>query len=189
MNHFEQEFILLDTIKKDFRWITLFLIPIGIVVNGAGGWVIAKLNIPFYLDSVGTILVAVVAGPIAGAITGVITNVILSFVSESYAPYWSVPLCIGLVAGFCANAGMFKHWRKVVFVGVFVAITAALLSTLIAMKTHGGGTFSFYYFLVEEPVDKIATALIVFGITRVIPKRLTAYLPRPENIEIEKSAK
>lgn len=179
----------MDTIKKDFRWISLFLVPIGVIVNGGGGWVIAKLNIPFYLDSVGTILVAVLAGPIAGAMTGTITNIILGFVSASYAPYWPVPLCIGLVAGFCANAGMFKRWWKVVLVGVFVAITAALLSTLIAMKIHGGGTLSLSYFLVEEPADKIATTLIVFIITRIIPARLTMYLPRPENMEIKETAK
>ena len=180
---------MLEKIRKDFSTIIWVLIPVAIVINGAIGWVVAKLNLPIYLDTIGTIGLAVLAGPWVGALTGVLTNIILGFLSPGYIPYWPVPVFIGLVAGFCANAGMFKRWWKVLLVGIFVAITAALLSTLIAQKIHGGSTLSLFYFLVEEPVDKIATVLIVFVITRVLPKRLIAYLPRPENIETVESPK
>ena len=176
---------MLENIKRDFKLITVLLIPIGIVINGAGGWLIAKLNVPFYLDTVGTIFVAVVAGPLAGAITGVVTNVILGFVSRSYAPYWPVPLLIGLAAGLFANAGWFKNWWKVMLAGFILAMIAAVTSTLIAMRIHGSTNPNLSYFLLEEPGDKIATALIVFGITQILPKRILAVLPRRENVTSE----
>ena len=176
---------MLENIKRDFKLITVLLIPIGIVINGAGGWLIAKLNVPFYLDTVGTIFVAVVAGPLAGAITGVVTNVILGFVSRSYAPYWPVPLLIGLAAGLFANAGWFKNWWKVMLAGFILAMIAAVTSTLIAMRIHGSTNLNLSYFLLEEPGDKIATALIVFGITQILPKRILAVLPRRENVTSE----
>lgn len=176
---------MLENIKRDFKWITLILIPAGIVVNGAGGWLLARLDTPFYLDTIGTIFVAVAAGPFAGALTGVITNVILGYFSAGYAPYWPVPLLIGLVAGFSANAGMFKKWWKVVIVGLVVALIAATASTLVASQVFGEINLRPAYFLLEEPVDKILTALIVFVIARFLPEAVLSRLPRPENVRTE----
>lgn len=169
--------------RKDFKPITWALIPIAVLVNGAGGWLLSKLDTPFYFDTVGTIFVAVVAGPFAGALTGVLTNVILGYFSAGYAPYWPVPLLIGLVAGICANAGMFKKWWKVVLAGLFIAVTAAVTSALVSARVFGGFTFDPAYFLLDEPLDKIVIALIVFGIVRLLPRALLSHLPRPDNLE------
>ncbi|HXF85563.1 MAG TPA: hypothetical protein VNK49_09255 [Anaerolineales bacterium] len=177
---------MLENIKREFSWITWLLIPMGIMVNGVGGWLIAKSNLPLYLDSIGTIFLAVVSGPISGALTGVLTNILFGLVSPAYIPYWPVPLCMGLVAGFSANAGLFKNWRGVVVTGFLVALTAAGSSTLVVANLYGSVTPNLFYFFVQEPVDKILTALIAFGIARNIPERLRARLPRPENITGEK---
>lgn len=171
--------------KKDFKPITWALIPIAILINGAGGWLFAKLETPFYFDTIGTIFVAVVAGPFAGALTGVITNVILGYISPGYAPYWPVPLLIGLVAGICANAGWFKKWWKVVIAGLVIALTAAVVSATISARVFGGFTFDPVYFLLEEPLDKITAVLIVFVIARLLPEAVLSRLPRPENVKPE----
>ncbi|HSG43489.1 MAG TPA: ECF transporter S component [Anaerolineales bacterium] len=67
------------------------------------GWVVAKSNLSLFLDTFGTMFIAIVAGPQAGALTGLVTNIIFSFISTGYAPYWLVPLLIGLVVGFFAK--------------------------------------------------------------------------------------
>ena len=171
-----------EKIRKDFGLTTWILIPLAIVMNGALGWIVAKLDLPAYLDTVGTVFIAVVAGPWVGALAGVLNNLILGIFSPNFIPYWSVALFIGLVAGFCANAGMFKIWWKVLLAGIFIAITAALFSALVAMKLYGEITSSALYFLLQEPVDKITTAMIVFVMIQVLPKRILSLLPRPENI-------
>jgi energy-coupling factor transport system substrate-specific component len=173
---------LLEKLKQDFRPVTWILIPIAIFINGVGGWIITKLDLPFYLDTVGTIFTSIVAGPFAGALTGVLTNIVFGFLSPGYIPYWPVPLLIGLVAGFFANAGWFKHWWKAIVVGLVLAMVAAITSTLIAAKLFGEITITPSYFLFEETVDKIATALIAFGIAHILPKQVLALLPRPENV-------
>ncbi|NWG06604.1 MAG: ECF transporter S component [Chloroflexi bacterium] len=173
---------MLEKIKQDFRPITWILIPIAVIVNGAGGWLITKLDLPLYLDTVGTIFVAVVTGPLAGAITGLVTNVILGLVSPGYAPYWPVPVLIGLAAGILANLGWFKDWSKVLLAGLIISVVASITSTLIAMRIHGNADLNPAYFLVEEPVDKIAAALIAFGTARFLPKQIFALLPRRENV-------
>lgn len=173
---------MLKKIKQEFKLATWILIPIAVVVNGAGGWIIAKLGLPIYLDTIGTIFVAVMAGPFAGALTGVLTNVILGLVSPGYIPYWPVPVLIGLTVGFFANTGWFQRWWKVVIVGLVIAEIAAITSTLIAARVFGEVTLIPSYFLIIEPLDKIAASLIAFWVGRILPKQILIFLPRPENI-------
>ena len=67
---------------------TIVLIPIAIAINIIlGQTVAAALKVPIYLDSIGTILVGVLAGPIAGAITGGLANLIWTYVLP--APFQS----------------------------------------------------------------------------------------------------
>jgi len=172
-----------ENIKKDFNRITWALIPAAMFINGAFGWVVARFDLPLYMDTIGTVFVAVIAGPWAGALTGVLTNIVLGIVSPGFIPYWPVPLFIGLVTGFCANAGWFKNLRKVALTGIFIALTAATLSTLIAINLYGKFVFNGSYFLVKEPVDKIITVLLVYIIVKRIPERYFSYFPRPENVK------
>lgn len=204
----QKEKNMLDKIRKDFSTITWVLIPVAIAINSAVGWVVAQLKLPVYLDSIGTVFIAAVAGPWVGALTGALTNIILGFIDPNFLPWWPVALFIGLVAGICANAGLFKSWWKVVVTGFFVAITAALVSTPIAMSVYGGITPSgsslitayllqagqemwkavFSTNFLVEPVDKITTAMVAFAIVQGLSKRFLARLPRPENVETEEDA-
>ena len=62
------------------------------------------LKIPFlFMDSIGTVLSAVILGPVYGAIVGILTNVILSFsLSYSHLYFAIINAVIGLVVGFIA---------------------------------------------------------------------------------------
>ena len=63
------------------------LIPIAIAINIIlGQTVAAALKVPIYLDSIGTILVGVLAGPIAGALTGGLANLIWTYVLPAAVP-------------------------------------------------------------------------------------------------------
>jgi len=198
---------LIESIKKDFNTMTWVLIPVAIAINVVIGQIIVFLKLPVYVDSIGTMLVAVVAGPWAGALTGTLSNVIWGLVIDPNAlPWFPVALAIGFVTGWCAIAGLFKTWWKVMITGFLVALTAALVSTPIAVYLYGGITASGSSFITAyliqtgrdmvsavlstnflvEPVDKITTALLAFAILSGLPVRYLARFPRPENVEIEK---
>ena len=55
---------------------TLGLIPIAIIINSVIGEIVGSIGLPLYLDSVGTVLVAALAGPVAGMATGALNNVV-----------------------------------------------------------------------------------------------------------------
>ncbi len=105
----------LDSITSQFDTRTIVLIPIAIAINIIlGQTVAAALKVPVYLDSIGTILVGVLAGPIAGAVTGGLANLIWTYVlpapfhSDYAAPFFIVAVEIGLLAGIFGRLGFFR---------------------------------------------------------------------------------
>lgn len=200
---------MLEKIKKDFNTMTWVLIPVAIAINIAIGQLVLVLKLPVYLDSIGTVLVGAICGPWAGALTGTLSNLIWGIAIDPNAlPWWPVAFFIGYMAGRMANWGFFKSWWKVVVTGFVVAITAAIVSTPIAVYLYGGITASGSSFITAyllqtgqgvlqavfstnflvEPVDKITTAMLSFAIVLGLSKRFVARFPRPENVETEGGA-
>lgn len=105
----------MDWIRRQFDTRTIVLIPIAIAINIVlGQTVAAALKVPIYLDSIGTILVGVIAGPIAGMVTGGLANLIWTYVvpapfnSQYAAPFFIVAMEIGLLAGIFGRLGWFR---------------------------------------------------------------------------------
>jgi len=196
--------------QKDFSTVTWVLIPVAIAINGVIGYIVGQLKLPVFLDSIGTVLVGVICGPWAGALTGALSNFVIGMLTNptDWWPWIPVAFFIGLVAGLCANAGLFKSWWRVVVTGFLVALTAATVSTPIAVYFFGGITSSGSSFITAyllqtgqgilqavfstnflvEPVDKISTAMLAFAILQGLSKRFIARFPRAENVATEGGA-
>ena len=198
-----------NRIRLDFSTVTIVLIPVAIAINIAVGQVVFSLKIPVgiaYLDSIGTVLVGVLAGPWAGALTGLLSNLIwgLTGLNVTYAPFAAVGAIIGLLAGLFAEAGWIRQWWKVVLAGAITGIVAALVSAPIAAYVFGGVTGAGTDVLVaafrqagldvlgasaaqgvaSDPLDKIITYLVVWLIVRELPARFVARFPRAENVQV-----
>ncbi len=63
---------------RDLSNATLLLMVVSIAINITIGAIIITLRLPIYVDSIGTVLVGVLAGPWAGALTGLLSNLIWS---------------------------------------------------------------------------------------------------------------
>lgn len=200
---------MLDKIKSNFNTQTWVLIPIAIGINIAVGQIVLVLKLPVFLDSIGTVMVAALCGPWAGALTGALSNIIWGVAIDPVAlPWWPVAAMIGYMAGRMAQWGFFKSWWKVVVTGFVVALTAAIVSTPIAVYLFGGITASGSSFItayllqtgqgiwsavvstsfLTEPVDKITTAMIAFAIIQGLPKRTIGGYPKASQVEAEGGA-
>jgi energy-coupling factor transport system substrate-specific component len=160
------------------------------------------LKLPVYLDSIGTVLVAILAGPWAGALTGALTNIVWGIWDPNSFPWFPVGLLIGLTAGICAGFGWFKTWWGVLLTGVIVAFVAAIASAFINVALYGGITASGSSFLtayllqsgqslmaavlttnfIFEPIDKIATCFLAWLITKGLSARYVARFSRANNV-------
>jgi len=200
---------MLEKIKNNFNTQTWVLIPIAVAINVAMGQIVLVLKLPVYLDSIGTVLVAVLCGPWAGALTGALSNIVWGIAIDPGAfPWWPVAAMIGLMAGFMAQWGFFKSWWRVVVTGFVIALTAAIVSTPIGVYLFGGITASGSSFITAyllqtgtgvweavfstnflvEPVDKITTAMIAFAIILGLPKRTIGGYPKAEQVAVEGTA-
>jgi hypothetical protein len=146
----------LDSITSQFDTRTIVLIPIAIAINIIlGQTVSAALKVPIYLDSIGTILVGVLAGPIAGALTGGLANLIWTYVlpapfhSDYAAPFFIVAVEIGLVAGIVGRLGFFRsrpntpNDRLAVGAVVVIAIVA-IIGVYGFLPFYSNGQFTFF---------------------------------------------
>lgn len=182
--------------QRGFNTLTLVLIPVALAINVAVGQLVLALKLPLYLDSIGTVLVGILAGPWAGAVTGFLTNVIWT-VTGWFPPAiaWAgVATVIGAMAGAFGKAAWVHSWWKSAVAGLLTGIVAAVLSAPIAAYVFGGVTGSGTDILVaafrtlgldalganmaqgvvSDPIDKLITFLIIYGVLRALPSRFLA---------------
>jgi hypothetical protein len=105
----------LESLSRQFTLRVIVLMPFAIAINIVlGQTVAAALKIPIYLDSIGTILVGVLAGPVAGAATGFLANILWSYVIPppfQYPPaaaFAVVAAVIGIAAGLAGRWGLMR---------------------------------------------------------------------------------
>ncbi|MCZ9887453.1 ECF transporter S component [Brachyspira hyodysenteriae] len=156
---------------------------IGIVINFALTFIVLMLKIPFlFLDSVGTILSAVLLGPIYGAIVGILTNLIISiFISYSHLNFAIVNALIGIIIGIVAKKFKFGIITAIIS-GTIIGIISPLIGTPISiilsdgftgttidsfiklLNENGFGFFqaSFMMRLLTNILDKVLSCLIVY---------------------------
>ncbi|MCO5185590.1 MAG: ECF transporter S component [Anaerolineae bacterium] len=192
----------MENIRKDFTTITWVMIPVAIAVNVVIGQLVVLLKLPVYLDSIGTVLVGLLAGPWAGALTGILSNLVWS-ITGLFPQAWAwipVAAVIGIMAGLFGRR--FKQLGWWLIGGLLTGIIAALLSAPISAAVFGGVTGTGQDFLVgffratgasileatfgqgivSDPLDKTITFLIVYLVVRALPARFLDRFPRSENV-------
>ena len=124
------------SISSQFDTRTIVLMPVAIAINIVLGAAVANaLKIPIYLDSIGTILVAALAGPIPGALTGFLSNMLWTYVvpppfnSGAAAAFAIVAAVIGLMAGLIARAGWLRPRPNTPFgqLGIGALVTVGVI--------------------------------------------------------------
>jgi energy-coupling factor transport system substrate-specific component len=195
----------MSRLREDFSTITWVMIPVAIAINIAVGQLVYTLKIPLYLDSIGTVLVGVLAGPWAGALTGLLSNLIwgLTGLNVTYAPFAGAAAVIGLLAGLFGEALWMRSWWKSILAGVITGLVAAIISAPIAAYVWGGVTGSGTDILVaafrqagldvmgasmaqgvsSDPLDKAISFFIVWLIIQALPLRFLARFPRAETLK------
>ena len=118
----------------------ILIIFIGIIANFALTFLVLLLKIPFlFMDSIGTILTAVILGPIYGALVGIITNIITSITIDYINLHFAiVNAIIGLMSGLIAKKYDFTKISVSFISGIIIAAVSGIISSPISIVLANG---------------------------------------------------
>lgn len=176
---------------------TVVLIPVALVMNVVLGQLMGSSGLPFYIDSIGTVLIAVLAGPAAGAATGALGSIVWSFFNPTVLPFAAGAALIGFLAGLAARSGMFRRFYLAPVAGFVTGILAGVVSAPIAAFVFGGtsgiGTGAIVsaframgdtllaaitkQALISDPMDKAIVFVIAALLVYALPRRATYQFP------------
>lgn len=178
--------------KEISNTMKLMMCGLAIAINIVLGIVMEMIKFPVYLDTIGTIFIAIYFGPWYGAAVGGLTNFLTAILNGmTDMPFMLVNIAIGLVVGFIFRKARFTL-VNVVIAGIAVGIIAPIIGTPIGIAVYGGltGTISdvavvwlkqsgasifaasFLPKLANNLVDKIGSCLIIYLLIKSMPATL-----------------
>ncbi|HEY2421542.1 MAG TPA: ECF transporter S component [Neobacillus sp.] len=196
--------------KKQSMWslrlstAALVLIPVAVGVNYIGKFIAGLLKLPLWLDSIGTLLASMLAGPIVGALAGAINNIIYGFTDPISFVYAITSVAIGLTAGILFFKGYISSWAKAGVAGIIIGLVATIVSTplnigfwggqtgnvwgdavfaTVLANTHSTWLASFLDEIVVDVPDKLVVVLISYGIFRGLPRNVVQLHNQNDNVE------
>lgn len=199
-----------EDMKKQSMWslrlstAALVLIPVAVGINYIGKLVVSLLKLPLWLDSIGTVLASMLAGPIVGALSGAINNIIYGFTDPISFVYAITSLAIGLVAGILFFKGYISSWGKAIAAGLIIGLVATIVSTPLNVQFWGGQTgniwgdalfatvlaktdstwlASFLDEIVVDVPDKLVVVLVSYAIFRSLPKNVVHMYNQNDKVE------
>jgi hypothetical protein len=122
---------------------TAGIIAFGAALNVAIGYLVSMLKLPFYLDSIGTVLISVLGGWMYGVITGLASLMILAVtVAPTVIAYAGTAVLIGVLSALFGRFGFLRSTKVTIAGGVLLGITG------------GGGFGSCYNSLVWRRIAR-----------------------------------
>ena len=165
----------------------------GIGLNILGSEIAAWLDIPLYLDSIGTVIASIFGGYVPGILVGFITNLFKTIFDPTSIYYGLINVLIAVFAAFFANCGWFKNFFKmlacVLATGIIVGGISSILtwflygfategiSAELAATIHNHTFFSMFPSQISADIlidlaDKLITFVIAFAVYQLVPDRI-----------------
>jgi len=157
--------------------VVLILACLGL--NFAGHAIAVTFHLPLFLDSIGTVLAGVTAGPWVGGSVGFISNLVSSnTIDPIAAPYGIVSFAVGFAAGLSRYLNWHKRASGWIALWLVCAAIAAVVSTPINFLQSGGRSGvgsgdAIYATLNSAHLPRILAAFIGEGVVDFPDKLIT----------------
>ena len=168
------------------------VVALAIVLNVIGGQIALMLHLPIYLDSIGTIMIAMLYGPVYGMLPPLLYGLVMGFTLDIYSLYFMpVGLMLGLMTGLVSKYFSLKKWRMIPG-AMMITVPGTIVSSIITAVLFGGITSSgstvivqvlnkagmgltasvFIVQILTDYVDRLLSLVVVSYLFRVIPSDL-----------------
>lgn len=163
--------------RNDSKTKKITILAFCVAINIIGSFIALTLRLPIYMDSIGTVMAAMLLGPKYAVATGVCGSLI-SGIFDVYSLYFApVQITTGLFAGIVFNKGLLKG-KKLPFGVMCFAIPTSIISAIICVVLFGGITSSgssyILQFLSAMGMNKVLAAFIVQIVTDYADKFVAA---------------
>lgn len=170
----------------------LCFLALAIILNIVGGQIALLLHLPIYLDSIGTILIAILFGPFYGMLPPLLYGLVMGFTIDIYSLYYMpVGLILGLVTGLASRSISVKKWR-IIPGALLITLPGTIVSSIITAFLFGGITSSGSTILVQvlnkaglgltasvfvvqfltDYIDRLISLVFIFYLLDIIPEYL-----------------
>lgn len=167
----------------------IIFMGLAIAINLIGGFIALSLKLPIYIDTIGTILVAILFGPISGATVGGLSSVVNGITFDPISLYFiPVQLVFGISTGLLFKDSNFRGIKSILSI-IVVTLLSSISAAVIVSFVFGGVTSSGSSILVTilknsgisiitsvfstqiftDLLDKAISFGVVFAIIKMLP--------------------
>ncbi len=170
-------------VKAEFTTTAIVLIPIAIGINQVGRLISTALGLPIFLDTIGTVFMAMLAGPWVASVGGFLTNVVtaIAYGRATSVFFGVVQLGVGLIAGLFVYKGWLKKLWSVFTTGALIAVMASLISAFMVVVVRGGvsgtGVDAVVAFFLASGSGFWTSIISARIITEMIDKIIAVFVP------------
>lgn len=170
----------------------LCIIAFAIALNVIGGHIALLLHLPVFLDSMGTILIAILFGPVYGMLPPLLYGLVMGFTVDIFSLYYMpVGILLGLVTGLVSRKYSLKSWRiipgaflitipgtiasAVITAVLFGGITSSGTTVLVQILNKAGLNLTASVFIVQilaDYLDRLISLFLVTALLAVLPQEL-----------------
>ncbi|MGN1084965.1 MAG: two-component regulator propeller domain-containing protein, partial [Lachnospiraceae bacterium] len=124
--------------KKQKIGKSILLMLLCILINFLGKYAAASLQLPVWLDVVGTCVAAYFLGPFGGVIAGVTNNLFFGVLNPAAVAYMLTSVAVGLLFGYCAKKGYLENFTKCMVSSFLVGVFSVVVSTPLNLLFYQG---------------------------------------------------
>lgn len=156
------------------------VIAFGITLNVMGAFIAMTFSIPFYMDSIGTILVAGLLGPKYAILTGILGSITSGMTFDMYSFYYAP---VQMSTGFFASILYHSKWLKgkmmpigSLLVGIPTSLLSAVITACLFNGITSGSSSTFVIVLNHMGIPLILSILLVQVVTDYLDKLMAVYV-------------
>lgn len=167
------------------------LLLAGVLLDQGIGEAVFRLNLPLYLDTLGSVLVAALLGPTAGVFCATVSCSLWIFIAPVGIPFAAASIVTAWIAGLVARLDGFSNWLTMVVSGLVAGLSVSIVSSplmyvlvnsskpresfdiytsLVAVDSYFQVPFSAWA-LLSDPVDKVVIFAVVFFVAPRLAQR------------------
>ncbi len=120
-------------------WNTIILCAAGLLLNLTFSNIVKALKVPIFLDNIGTVLVAALAGYLPGMFIGFLTNVLNSFSDPISLYYGILSVLIAVCASLFSKKGMLRKPLGCLKAALCFAFIGGAIGSCMTWLLYGGG--------------------------------------------------